>query len=82
MTQIDKKGQTEARSDAAPAPRPISEPPEIPLQLQLKWGLALLGTEKAKEYMVWLQARLGEDRQKSQNFVRSLTSCITTHQDR
>ncbi len=81
MTQTDKKGITETSSDAAPASRPISDPPEIPLQLQLKWGLALLGEEKAKEYLAWLQARLGEDRQLSHNFTKPLTAYITTHRN-
>ncbi|HEU5378041.1 MAG TPA: hypothetical protein VFV38_21680 [Ktedonobacteraceae bacterium] len=82
MTQTDKKGITEASSDAAPALQPISDPPEIPLQLQLKWGLALLGEEKAKEYLAWLQVRLGEDRQLSHNFAKPLTACIAIHSDR
>lgn len=65
MTQIDKKGRTEAGSDSAPALRPISDPPKIPLQLQLKWGLALLGEEKAKEYLAWLHTRIADSRQVS-----------------
>jgi hypothetical protein len=27
------------------------------LSLELKWGLTLLGEERAKEYLAWLEAR-------------------------
>ena len=33
-------------------------PPQIDLFLQLKWGLTLLGEEKAKQYLEWLHAKL------------------------
>ena len=33
-------------------------PPAIDPELQLKWGLALLGEEKAKQYLDWLRTRL------------------------
>lgn len=36
-------------------------PPPIDPQLQLKWGLALLGKEKADQYLAWIEHRLGED---------------------
>lgn len=36
-------------------------PPPIDPQLRLKWGLALLGKEKAAEYLAWLRARSGAD---------------------
>jgi hypothetical protein len=39
----------------------ILQPPEIDPALRLKWGLALLGEEKAKEYLAWLLARLDAD---------------------
>jgi hypothetical protein len=38
--------------------RTLCYPPAIDPILQLKWGLALLGEEKAKEYLRWLQSRL------------------------
>jgi hypothetical protein len=41
----------------------IFQPPPIDPLLRLKWGLALLGEEKAKEYLAWLQARLDADSQ-------------------
>lgn len=62
MTQTNKKGPIKTSSDAAPVPRPISEPPEISFNLRLKWGLALLGEEKAAEYLAWLRARLDDYR--------------------
>jgi len=34
-------------------------PPPIDPQLQLKWGLALLGKEKAAQYLTWIRHRLG-----------------------
>ncbi len=37
------------------------QPSSIDPLLRLKWGLALLGEEKAKEYLAWLQARLDAD---------------------
>ena len=33
-------------------------PPAIPPEVQLKWGLALLGEEKALEYLKWLSDRV------------------------
>ncbi|GAC1625175.1 MAG: hypothetical protein NVS4B7_15680 [Ktedonobacteraceae bacterium] len=36
-------------------------PPPIDPQLQLKWGLALLGKEKAAQYLIWKQHRLSEN---------------------
>jgi hypothetical protein len=33
-------------------------PPAIDPEKQLKWGLALLGEEKAREYVQWLRSRL------------------------
>lgn len=38
--------------------RPPVTPPAVEPQLLLKWGLALLGEEKAKEYLAWLFSRL------------------------
>jgi len=45
-----------------PKKKGIFQPPEIDPILQLKWGLALLGEEKAKEYLAWLRARLDDSR--------------------
>lgn len=36
--------------------------PNIDPVLRLKWGLALLGEDKAKEYLAWLQTRLDNPR--------------------
>jgi hypothetical protein len=33
-------------------------PPVLPAEMQLKWGLALLGKEKALEYLKWLTERI------------------------
>jgi hypothetical protein len=40
-------------------------PNDIDPVLRLKWGLALLGDEKAKEYLAWLRTRLDDSRQAS-----------------
>jgi len=61
MTQTYKKGPIEANNCIAPTPRPIPAPPEIEDCLRLKWGLALLGKEKAAEYLAWLRARLNNN---------------------
>jgi len=37
--------------------------PEIDRYIQMKWGLALLGEEKAKAYLAWIQARLDAEAQ-------------------
>lgn len=34
--------------------RPHTTPPPIDASLQMKWGLALLGEEKGKQYIAWL----------------------------
>lgn len=39
-------------------------PPDIDSYLQMKWGLALLGEEKSREYLAWLREKIGQkDRQ-------------------
>lgn len=38
--------------------KPPCCPPAIDPVLQLKWGLMLLGKEKATEYVQWLRSRL------------------------
>lgn len=35
--------------------------PAIDPELQLKWGLALLGEEKARQYLTWLSLRLEQN---------------------
>ena len=39
----------------------IPQPPEIDPAVRMKWGLALLGEAKAKEYLAWLQAMLNKN---------------------
>ncbi len=41
----------------------IFQPPPVDPTLHMKWGLALLGEEKAKAYLAWIQARLDADAQ-------------------
>jgi hypothetical protein len=36
-----------------------SKHPLIPVDLQLKWGLALLGKERSREYIRWLKSKIG-----------------------
>jgi hypothetical protein len=61
MTQENQKGPTEASNCVASTPQPIPCPPDIEPQLLLKWGLALLGKERATEYLAWVRERLGAD---------------------
>ena len=35
-------------------------PPDIDSYLQLKWGLALLGEDKSREYLAWLREKLDQ----------------------
>ncbi len=35
-------------------------PPEIDHSLQLKWGLALLGEERSREYLAWLREKIDQ----------------------
>lgn len=58
MMHTNKKELIGASNCIAPTPRPLPSPPEITPYLRLKWGLALLGKEKAAEYLAWVQARL------------------------
>lgn len=46
-----------------PKKKSIFQPPPIDPALQMKWGLALLGEEKAKEYLRWLQLKRSPDSQ-------------------
>ena len=48
--------ETAART--LPKRQPRNCPPAIPPSLQLKWGLALLGEDKAHEYLEWFTRRL------------------------
>ena len=41
--------------------KPPCCPPAIDPELQLKWGLALLGEEKARQYLTWLSLRLEQN---------------------
>jgi hypothetical protein len=36
-------------------------PPEIDRLLQMKWGLALLGEERSREYLEWLREKIGRE---------------------
>ncbi len=38
-------------------------PPDIDSYLQMKWGLALLGEEKSREYLAWLREKLDQKAQ-------------------
>ena len=35
-------------------------PPEIDRDLQMKWGLALLGEERSREYIAWLREKIDQ----------------------
>jgi hypothetical protein len=49
------------KTSAAPGPQRLPCcPPAIPAEMQLKWGLAMLGEDKAFEYLKWLQRRIEE----------------------
>ena len=61
MTHTHETASVETSHRVAPAQRPIPCLPEIPPQFLLKWGLALLGKEKAAEYLAWIQARLNNN---------------------
>ncbi len=55
----DASSKKEACSDRVSNKKKMrSSPPEIDRHLQLKWGLALLGEEKSKEYLVWLREKI------------------------
>ena len=60
MAQRDKGEATKTNYCIVPTPRPFPCPPEIAPHLRLKWGLALLGEEKARQYLDWLRTRLEE----------------------
>lgn len=44
-----------------PKEKGIFQPPQIDPAVRLKWGLALLGEEKAKEYLRWIQMKFYSD---------------------
>ena len=46
-----------------PKKKGIFQPPPVDPTLQMKWGLALLGEEKAKAYLAWIEARLDANAQ-------------------
>jgi hypothetical protein len=57
------------QANGASADRPAREKkrrfasPEINKLLQMKWGLALLGEERSKEYLAWLYEKLNRKAQ-------------------
>jgi hypothetical protein len=51
IKDIDRPGCPRAKKKRMPLP------PIDPL-LQLKWGLAMLGEQRAKEYLAWLYTKL------------------------
>jgi hypothetical protein len=61
----EQVGSGTSQAKDASADRPSRQkkmrfsPPEIDRRLQLKWGLALLGEERGREYLAWLQEKLG-----------------------
>jgi len=54
---ISKKQATSPARRSREKKKRLSSP-EIDKYVQMKWGLALLGEEKAKQYLAWIQARL------------------------
>lgn len=38
-------------------PQQLGPSPVTDMYLQMKWGLKLLGDERAKEYLAWIEAR-------------------------
>jgi hypothetical protein len=59
LVALDSK--TKSVTPHCPNTQKKNLPPPIDPQLQLKWGLALLGKEKAAQYLIWKRHRLGED---------------------
>lgn len=45
-------------SIVTPKHKKISDPPPIAAYIQFKWGLSLLGEERAKEYLTWLYEKI------------------------
>lgn len=58
MARIHKTTSVKTSNHIASAKQPIPPPPEIAPQLSLKWGLTLLGEERAKQYLHWVRMRL------------------------
>jgi hypothetical protein len=55
----DASLKKEARPDRVPNKKKMrSSPPEIDRHLQMKWGLALLGEERSREYLAWLKEKI------------------------
>lgn len=59
-SSISKKQVTSSARRSREKRKRLSSP-EIDRYIQMKWGLALLGEEKAKAYLAWIQARLDAD---------------------
>ncbi len=58
----DVSWKKEACPDRLPSKKKMRfTPPDINRDLQMKWGLALLGEEKSREYLAWLREKLGQD---------------------
>jgi len=57
----DASWQEAALPDHLPHKKKLRfSPPDIDSYLQMKWGLALLGEEKSREYLAWLREKLGQ----------------------
>ncbi len=57
----DASRQKEACSDRLPSKKKMRfTPPEIDRNLLMKWGLALLGEDKSREYLAWLSEKMGQ----------------------
>jgi hypothetical protein len=57
----DASWKEEASPDHRPSKKKLRcSPPDIDRHLQMKWGLALLGEEKSREYLAWLREKLGQ----------------------
>ena len=57
MAKPNKDKSTPA-DPQGPQDRKVDTAPQIDHALQLKWGLALLGEDRAREYLLWLRDKL------------------------
>ncbi len=58
----DASRQKEACPDHRPSKKKMRmSPPDIDRDLLMKWGLALLGEDRSREYLAWLRQKLGQD---------------------
>jgi hypothetical protein len=67
MAQSNEREQASSgtwQANSTSTDRPTREkkrrfvPPEIDRFLQMKWGLALLGEERSREYLEWLREKM------------------------